>query len=102
MTPPEAPLAPSAAARSPEKAHQEAIAGAVRAAMVYVAEEDGEVVGVLGGPSLNAPSGLAAESYLDRAARPSEVAAVSSSRRCLDGAKVATPSWTQWWCIMET
>ena len=42
-------LGPFRHARSPEKAHQEAIAGVVRAAMVYVAEEDGEVVGVLRG-----------------------------------------------------
>jgi len=42
-------LGPFRYARSPEKAHQEAISEVVRAPMVYVAEEDGEVVGVLRG-----------------------------------------------------
>jgi len=42
-------LGPFRHARSPEKAHREAIIGVVRAPMVYVAEEDGEVVGVLRG-----------------------------------------------------
>ena len=42
-------LGPFRHARSLEKAHQDAIAEVVRAAMVYVAEEDGEVVGVLRG-----------------------------------------------------
>ncbi len=42
-------LGPFQHARSEEKAHQAAIAGVLRAAMVFVAEEDGEVVGVLRG-----------------------------------------------------
>jgi GNAT superfamily N-acetyltransferase len=42
-------LGPFRYANSPEKAHREAIAGVIRAAMVYVAEEDGEIVGVLRG-----------------------------------------------------
>jgi len=42
-------LGPFRYARSPEKAHQDAISEVVRAPMVYVAEDDGEVVGVLRG-----------------------------------------------------
>lgn len=42
-------LGPFRHARSLEKAHRDAIMKVVRAAMVYVAEEDGEVVGVLRG-----------------------------------------------------
>jgi GNAT superfamily N-acetyltransferase len=42
-------LGPFRHARSQEKAHQEAIAQAIRSAMVFVAEDDGEVVGVLRG-----------------------------------------------------
>ena len=42
-------LGPFRYARSPEKAHREAIIEVVRAPMVYVAEDDGEVVGVLRG-----------------------------------------------------
>jgi predicted N-acetyltransferase YhbS len=42
-------LGPFRYARSVEKAHQEAIAQVVRSAMVYVAEADGEIVGVLRG-----------------------------------------------------
>ena len=36
-------------ARSPESAHQEAIAQALRSTMVYVAEENGNIAGVLRG-----------------------------------------------------
>ncbi len=42
-------LGPFQYARSPERAHQEAIAEAIRAATVLVAEEEGEIVGVLRG-----------------------------------------------------
>lgn len=42
-------LGPFRHARSPEKAHRDAIAAVIRSPMVYVAEEDGEVVGVLRG-----------------------------------------------------
>ena len=42
-------LGPFLHARSPEKADQEAIIEAVRAAIVYVAEEEGDIVGVLRG-----------------------------------------------------
>ncbi len=42
-------LGPFRHARSPEKAHRDAISEVVRSPMVYVAEEDGEVVGVLRG-----------------------------------------------------
>ena len=42
-------LGPFQHARSPEKAHRDAIIEVVRAPMVYVAEDDGEVVGVLRG-----------------------------------------------------
>jgi predicted N-acetyltransferase YhbS len=42
-------LGPFRHARSPEKAHQGAIARALRSEMVFVAEEEGEVVGVLRG-----------------------------------------------------
>lgn len=42
-------LGPFQHARSPEKSHQEAIAGVIKAAMVFVAELDGEIVGVLRG-----------------------------------------------------
>jgi GNAT superfamily N-acetyltransferase len=42
-------LGPFRHARSPEKAHQEAIARAIRCEMVLVAEGEGEVVGVLRG-----------------------------------------------------
>ena len=42
-------LGPFHHARSPEKAHQEAIARVVRSEMVFVAEEEGEIVGVLRG-----------------------------------------------------
>jgi len=42
-------LGPFQHARSPEEAHQEAIARAIRSEMAFVAEEDGDVVGVLRG-----------------------------------------------------
>lgn len=42
-------LGPFQHARSLEKSHQEAIARAIRASMVLVAEKDGEIVGVLRG-----------------------------------------------------
>jgi GNAT superfamily N-acetyltransferase len=42
-------LGPFRHARSPEKAHQEAIAAMIQTEMVFVAEENGEVVGVLRG-----------------------------------------------------
>jgi GNAT superfamily N-acetyltransferase len=42
-------LGPFQHARSAEKAHQEAIARVISASMVLVAEEDGEIVGVLRG-----------------------------------------------------
>jgi len=42
-------LGPFRYARSSEKAHQDAIIEVVKAPMVYVAEDDGEVVGVLRG-----------------------------------------------------
>jgi GNAT superfamily N-acetyltransferase len=42
-------LGPFRHARSPEAAHQQAIADVVQASMVFVAEEDGQVVGVLRG-----------------------------------------------------
>jgi len=42
-------LGPFRHARSPERGHQEAIIEVVRAPMVFVADEDGEVVGVLRG-----------------------------------------------------
>jgi predicted N-acetyltransferase YhbS len=42
-------LGPFQNARSTEKAHQDAIAQIVRASMVFVAEDDGEIVGVLRG-----------------------------------------------------
>jgi len=42
-------LGPFRYARSPEKAHRDAIIEVVRAPMIYVAEDDGEVVGVLRG-----------------------------------------------------
>jgi GNAT superfamily N-acetyltransferase len=40
-------LGPFLHARSPEQAHQEAIARVIRSEMVFVAEEAGEIVGVL-------------------------------------------------------
>lgn len=42
-------LGPFQYAASPEKSHQDAIASVIRASMVFVAEKDGEVVGVLRG-----------------------------------------------------
>jgi len=42
-------LGPFHHARSPDKAHREAIAQVIRAAMVFVADDDGEIVGVLRG-----------------------------------------------------
>ena len=42
-------LGPFQYARSPEKSHQEEIARVIRASMVFVAENDGEIVGVLRG-----------------------------------------------------
>jgi GNAT superfamily N-acetyltransferase len=42
-------LGPFRYARSKEKAHQEAIAQVIRSAMVFVAEDDGKIVGVLRG-----------------------------------------------------
>lgn len=42
-------LGPFQHARSAEKAHRDAISEVIRAPMVYVAEEDGEVMGVLRG-----------------------------------------------------
>jgi GNAT superfamily N-acetyltransferase len=42
-------LGPFQHARSPEKEHQEAIARAIRSEFVFVAEEEGEIVGVLRG-----------------------------------------------------
>ena len=44
-------LGPFQHARSPEIAHQDAIARMIRAAMVFVAEDGGEIVGVLRGKS---------------------------------------------------
>jgi GNAT superfamily N-acetyltransferase len=42
-------LGPFQHARSPEPAHQEAIARTIRSEMIFVAEEEGEIVGVLRG-----------------------------------------------------
>jgi GNAT superfamily N-acetyltransferase len=42
-------LGPFQHAHSPERGHQEAIARAIRSEMVFVAEEEGEIVGVLRG-----------------------------------------------------
>ncbi|MBN1148333.1 MAG: GNAT family N-acetyltransferase [Anaerolineales bacterium] len=42
-------LGPFRHARSQEKSHQEAIAQVIRSAMVFVAEDNGEIVGVLRG-----------------------------------------------------
>ena len=42
-------LGPFQHARSPDKAHQEAIARVIRSEMVFVAEDDGQIVGVLRG-----------------------------------------------------
>ena len=42
-------LGPFRYARSPEKAHQAALVEVVRSPMAYVAEEDGEIVGILRG-----------------------------------------------------
>jgi len=42
-------LGPFQYARSPDTAHQEAIAQVIRSEMVFVAEDDGEIVGVLRG-----------------------------------------------------
>ena len=42
-------LGPFQYAHSTEKAHQEAIAQVIRSEMIFVAEEDGEIVGVLRG-----------------------------------------------------
>lgn len=42
-------LGPFQHARSPDKAHQEAIAKVIQSEMVFVAENDGEIVGVLRG-----------------------------------------------------
>ena len=42
-------LGPFRHSRSPEKAHQEAIARTIRSEMVFVAEDEGEIVGVLRG-----------------------------------------------------
>ncbi len=42
-------LGPFQYARSPESAHQDAIAQVIRAAMVFVADDDGEILGVLRG-----------------------------------------------------
>jgi putative acetyltransferase len=42
-------LGPFQYARSPENAHREEIARVIRASMVFVAEKDGEIVGVLRG-----------------------------------------------------
>jgi len=42
-------LGPFLYARSPEKSHREEIARVIRASMVFVAEDDGEIVGVLRG-----------------------------------------------------
>ena len=42
-------LGPFQYARSPEKVHQEAIASVIQASMVFVTENDGEIVGVLRG-----------------------------------------------------
>jgi GNAT superfamily N-acetyltransferase len=42
-------LGPFRHARSPEQSHREAIAAVIRADMVFVAEDDGEIVGVLRG-----------------------------------------------------
>jgi GNAT superfamily N-acetyltransferase len=44
-------LGPFQHARSPNPAHQEAIAGVIQSEMVFVAEVDGQVVGVLRGRS---------------------------------------------------
>ena len=42
-------LGPFRYARSPETSHKEAIAQVIKSAMVFVAEDDGEIVGVLRG-----------------------------------------------------
>ena len=42
-------LGPFQHARSPDRAHQDAIARTIRSEMVFVAEEEGEIVGVLRG-----------------------------------------------------
>jgi GNAT superfamily N-acetyltransferase len=42
-------LGPFRHARSEDLSHQQAIAGVIRSAMVFVAEDDGEIVGVLRG-----------------------------------------------------
>ena len=42
-------LGPFRHARSPDQAHQEAIARVIRASMVFVAEDGGDIVGVLRG-----------------------------------------------------
>ncbi len=42
-------LGPFQHARSPDRAHREAIARAIRSEMVFVAEEEGEILGVLRG-----------------------------------------------------
>ena len=42
-------LGPFQYARSQQKSHQEAIAQVIRSAMVFVAEDDGEIVGILRG-----------------------------------------------------
>ena len=49
-------LGPFRYARSEEKPHQEAIARVIRSAMVFVAEDDGEIVGVLRGRKLRLAS----------------------------------------------
>ena len=42
-------LGPFQYARSPEKSHQDAIAKVIQASMVFVAEKDGKIVGILRG-----------------------------------------------------
>ena len=42
-------LGPFQHARSAEQAHQEAIAEVIQAAMVFVAEDEGQIIGVLRG-----------------------------------------------------
>ena len=49
-------LGPFRYARSEEESHQEAIAQVIRSAMVFVAEDDGEIVGVLRGRKLRLAS----------------------------------------------
>ncbi len=49
-------LGPFRYARSQEKSHQDSIAQVIRSAMVFVAEDDGEIVGVLRGRTVRLAS----------------------------------------------